>query len=129
MGYAEAGKTSLLTVLIKCAENGGVAVKCKGEEKDARTDGIDIKWWKPRKGRPLQLCAWDYAGQEEYLATHQFFLSSRSLHLLVFDLTNMQLPTPVAAVTCTWQQDHTSGPSDLVLTSIKSALRRRMEEM
>ena len=29
---------------------------------------------------------WDFAGQEDYYATHQCFLSERSLYLLVFDL-------------------------------------------
>ena len=30
---------------------------------------------------------WDFAGQEEYYATHQCFLSERALYLLVWDLT------------------------------------------
>lgn len=30
---------------------------------------------------------WDFAGQEEYYATHQCFLSQRSLYLLIWDTT------------------------------------------
>ena len=105
VGYQMAGKSSLLDAMVACNVVGRGAPPSRfaplllpGRNAADRTDGIDIKWWKPRKGHPLQLCAWDYAGQEEYLATHQFFLSSRSLHLLVFDLSNMQLPRLVAWV-------------------------------
>ena len=31
---------------------------------------------------------WDFAGQEDYYATHQCFLSERSLYLLIWDLTD-----------------------------------------
>jgi internalin A len=34
----------------------------------------------------VTLSTWDFAGQEIYYATHQFFLSERSLYFLVFNL-------------------------------------------
>lgn len=33
--------------------------------------------------------AWDFAGQDLYHTTHQFFLSKRSIYLLVFNLLHM----------------------------------------
>jgi GTPase SAR1 family protein len=36
----------------------------------------------------VDLSAWDFAGQEIYYATHQFFLSERSLFLVVFNLVS-----------------------------------------
>jgi GTPase SAR1 family protein len=46
---------------------------------------------------------WDFAGQELYYASHQFFLSDRAIYIVVFDLrydeehsrvVNTPLPTP-----------------------------------
>jgi len=57
------------------------------------TDGIDINDWGVTipygpEGQPetVTLSTWDFAGQEIYYATHQFFLSARSLYFLVFNL-------------------------------------------
>ena len=36
-------------------------------------------------GRSFRLNVWDFAGQEIYHATHQFFLTKRSLYVLVDD--------------------------------------------
>jgi hypothetical protein len=36
-------------------------------------------------GRTFRLNVWDFGGQEIYLATHQFFLTHRSLYVLVDD--------------------------------------------
>jgi len=42
---------------------------------------------KPGLGKkPFHFSIWDFGGQEEYYATHQCFLSSRSLYLLLFNL-------------------------------------------
>ena len=58
------------------------------------TDGIDIREVRigPEKGsgRELVFRAWDFAGQEVYYATHQFFLSkSRSLYLVLFNAAHV----------------------------------------
>lgn len=57
------------------------------------TDGIDInKWNLPmdavngEEADSIELSAWDFAGQEIYYATHQFFLSNRSIFLVIFNL-------------------------------------------
>lgn len=38
--------------------------------------------------KPVSFSVWDFAGQEVYYSTHQFYLSRRSLYLCVFDLTD-----------------------------------------
>ena len=38
--------------------------------------------------KPVTFAVWDFAGQEVYYSTHQFYLSRRSLYLCVFDLTD-----------------------------------------
>lgn len=57
------------------------------------TDGIDIESvsfsHQPEAGGnrvQIELSTWDFAGQEIYYTTHQFFLSDRSVFLVVFDL-------------------------------------------
>lgn len=54
------------------------------------TDGIDITDWDvdtdSKEVDRITLNAWDFAGQEVYYTTHQFFLTSRSIYLVVFNL-------------------------------------------
>ncbi|MGF1933939.1 MAG: COR domain-containing protein [Nostoc sp. ChiQUE02] len=79
VGEGGVGKTSLLRAL-------------RGEEFDTQestTHGIEIKWLHlthPRKaGTSIHLKTWDFGGQEIYHATHQFFLTNRSLFLLAWN--------------------------------------------
>ncbi|QTA85597.1 COR domain-containing protein [Desulfonema magnum] len=76
---------------------GGVGKTCltkrltKNEysEDQKSTRGINIQPWKitgPDKTKiRMTLNVWDFGGQEIYHATHQFFLTRRSLYLLVWD--------------------------------------------
>jgi len=50
------------------------------------TEGIDIEQW-PFKygGNDYKLNVWDFGGQEIYHSTHQFFLTNRSMYILVWD--------------------------------------------
>ena len=50
-----------------------------------KTEGIDIHKWdvEVKKNCNIQINIWDFAGQEITHATHQFFLTRRSLYLLV----------------------------------------------
>lgn len=51
------------------------------------TEGIDVQRWDfpiPDK-RDFRVNLWDFGGQEIYHATHQFFLTNRSLYALVAD--------------------------------------------
>ncbi|MDO9522118.1 MAG: COR domain-containing protein [Methanocorpusculum sp.] len=52
---------------------------------EVSTEGIDIdKWVFTEDGNEYKLNIWDFGGQEIYHATHQFFLSRRSLYLLMW---------------------------------------------
>jgi internalin A len=51
------------------------------------TQGIDVIRWKfpLGKSKEFRVNIWDFGGQEIYHATHQFFLTKRSLYILVAD--------------------------------------------
>ena len=76
VGEGASGKTSLTRCL-------------RGEPFNAEeetTHGIRIKQWRINEGaRPIRCNLWDFGGQEIMHATHQFFLSRRSLYVLVLD--------------------------------------------
>jgi internalin A len=58
------------------------------DENETKTEGIDIlRWSLPTKdgSDPVRLNIWDFGGQEIMHATHRFFLTNRSLYLLVLD--------------------------------------------
>ena len=52
------------------------------------TVGVDVSEWeyKMGQGKKFSFSIWDFGGQEEYYATHQCFLSERSIYLLLFNL-------------------------------------------
>ena len=80
VGQGGVGKTSLVKRLV---EN-------KFDPEESKTEGINITQWKaPGKGErgagDVRLNVWDFGGQEIMHATHQFFLTKRSLYLLVLD--------------------------------------------
>ncbi|VDK83805.1 unnamed protein product [Litomosoides sigmodontis] len=66
------------------------------------TVGVDIAEWtfEPKKTRgepnfgPLTFRTWDFGGQREYYATHQYFLSRRSLYVLVWKVTDGETALP-----------------------------------
>ncbi len=77
VGQANRGKTTLVARL--------QGKDCGNES----TVGVDVSewWYKPSLGKnKFQFSIWDFGGQEEYYATHQCFLSERSLYLLLFNL-------------------------------------------
>lgn len=80
VGEAGAGKTSLS----KKIENHDFQLK-KDEES---TKGIDVIQWRFRleNEHVFKVNIWDFGGQEIYHATHQFFLTKRSLYALVADI-------------------------------------------
>ena len=79
LGEGGAGKTSLLRRLYQPA-------KPLPFEQES-TKGIDIYRhdFPLPNGRTFRLNVWDFGGQEIYHATHQFFLTRRSLYLLLDD--------------------------------------------
>jgi internalin A len=76
VGEAEVGKTCVRRSL-------------RGEPYDPtepQTDGLEIIPWQIHvNAKDIRLNLWDFGGQDIYHATHQFFLTKRSLYLLVAD--------------------------------------------
>ena len=79
VGEGESGKTTLANKL----KNPDYELK----EQEPSTEGIDvIRWEFPQaNGKPFRVHIWDFGGQEIYHATHQFFLTERSLYILLVD--------------------------------------------
>ena len=84
VGEGQVGKTSLVDMLLTG----------QADAKRKQTDGVEIRRWavRPisREGAPadngtVQLNIWDFGGQEIMHATHQFFLTKRSLYLVVLN--------------------------------------------
>jgi internalin A len=84
IGEGGAGKTSLANKLI----DPNYALKIEGSKNPEKTtEGIDILRlnFDLSIGTPFRMNIWDFGGQEIYHATHQFFLTKRSLYLLLAD--------------------------------------------
>jgi internalin A len=77
VGRGGVGKTSLVNVLT----TGHFDVN------EDTTQGIKINDWSRtlRRGHDVVVHVWDFGGQEMMHATHQFFLTARSLYLLVLN--------------------------------------------
>ena len=80
VGQGGVGKTSLVKRL----------VQNEFDPEEGKTEGINITQWKVPGNREqaagdVRLNIWDFGGQEIMHATHQFFLTKRSLYLLVLD--------------------------------------------
>lgn len=113
VGSAGIGKTSLLQQLR--AEGTGKTqqewAKRVGEDSSSSssaakrksspnmsTVGVELGEWtyEPKKSKnhptpnlgPVTFRTWDFAGQREYYATHQYFLSRRALYLALFRVTD-----------------------------------------
>lgn len=76
VGQGNVGKTYLMNRLIHGST-----------PETTTTEGIDINVWKIQtKSSPdFRVNIWDFGGQEIYHSTHQFFLTKRSLYLLVWE--------------------------------------------
>ncbi|EGJ30029.1 MULTISPECIES: COR domain-containing protein [Moorena] len=79
VGEAGAGKTTLAKKIEK--------PDYQLQQNEKTTEGIDIIQWEfpLENGRDFRVNIWDFGGQEIYHATHQFFLTKRSLYTLVAD--------------------------------------------
>ena len=79
LGEGGAGKTSLLRRLYQPDQ------PLPTEKETTKGIAIYRHEFTLRNGRRFHLNVWDFGGQEIYHATHQFFLTRRSLYLLVDD--------------------------------------------
>jgi Leucine-rich repeat (LRR) protein len=82
IGEGGAGKSSLARKLVE--------PNCQLKPDEKSTEGIAILTWQfalpPTTGDgDYTVNLWDFGGQEIYFATHQFFLTRRSVYLLVAD--------------------------------------------
>jgi internalin A len=74
VGQGSVGKTSLIERLIRN----------QYDKNQPQTDGLNVETWNVQvESKNIRLNVWDFGGQEIYHATHQFFLTKRSLYLLV----------------------------------------------
>ncbi|MEH1819016.1 MAG: leucine-rich repeat domain-containing protein [Nostoc sp.] len=74
IGQGSVGKTSLIERLIRN----------QYDKNQSQTDGLNVETWNVQvNSKDIRLNVWDFGGQEIYHATHQFFLTKRSLYLLV----------------------------------------------
>lgn len=83
LGEGEVGKTSLIHAIENILK-GEQAETCF-DPYQPMTKGIIIKQWLlPQfKGMDIRLNVWDFGGQEIMHATHQFFLTERSIYVIV----------------------------------------------
>src|SRR5271163_4292250 len=51
----------------------------------------DVQQWEYEEEGypPVTLGIWDFAGQEVYYTTHQFFLTTRSIYVIVFSISTL----------------------------------------
>ena len=84
VGQGAVGKTSLVQQILHSTF----------DPRQTKTEGISINQWQVEgsqkretegQSESIQLNIWDFGGQEIMHATHQFFLTKRSLYLLVLD--------------------------------------------
>ena len=76
VGQGKVGKNSLVKRL----------VDDEFDQYELKTEGIDIRPWPIAAGDvEVRLNVWDFGGQEIMHATHQFFLTRRSVYILVLD--------------------------------------------
>lgn len=74
VGQGNVGKTSLINRLLDDRFN----------LHQSQTGGLTVREWSVHFNRKdVRLNVWDFGGQEIYHATHQFFLTKRSLYILV----------------------------------------------
>ena len=82
VGQGTVGKTSLVKRLLDNQFDAG----------ERKTDGINIRDWQIKaNNEQVKLRVWDFGGQEIMHATHQFFLTERSLYLLVINTREDEL--------------------------------------
>lgn len=76
LGNGNVGKTSLIKRLIKN----------QFDSNELKTNGISITDWEiKRNDDEIKLHIWDFGGQEIMHATHKFFMTKRSIYVLVIN--------------------------------------------
>ena len=82
VGDGKVGKSSVVERLVK----GTFDPKKQTTLGVEINDEIEVSQWEVKgEGEPIKMNVWDFGGQEIQHSTHQFFLTHRSLYLLVVD--------------------------------------------
>ena len=85
---------SMKLMLVGNGNRGKTTLVARLQGKDCgneATVGVDISEWECSEGpKTFNFSIWDFAGQEEYYATHQCFLSDCSIYLILFNLMDGQ---------------------------------------
>jgi small GTP-binding protein len=81
VGHEAVGKTSLLRYLISDKPRDPNQTKTPGI---VQHEKIEVQGWSPHKCQ-VKLNVWDFGGQEMMRGTHRFFLTQRSLYLLILE--------------------------------------------
>jgi small GTP-binding protein len=81
LGKEAVGKTSLIRYLVHNQPRDPSEQKTQGAHLHEK---IETQTWSTT-GSPISLNIWDFGGQEIYHHTHRFFLTERSLYLLVVE--------------------------------------------
>ena len=139
-----------LMVLGKCGSGKStmVARLCDEQHSNETTTGIDVTEWKysPSYNRKtFHFSIWDFASKEVYYATHQCFLSKRSLYLLVWNITegdkgvddlkpwlnniSMKVPDSCIIIVGTFldtisEEDRRLGKTDVLLQRIEEIIKQ-----
>jgi small GTP-binding protein len=90
VGDGGAGKTSLMKQILYASEKKSWFQRLGNRDpfnnSEPQTPGIAIaKFSCPHRKGTIQVNCWDFGGQEIMHSTHQFFLSQRSIYILVVD--------------------------------------------
>ena len=89
IGDSNVGKTSLLLNLTKKGKVSRFKEVEKGLNKlPLSTVGVDLGDWEYSPSlrlKPVTFMTWDFGGQIEYYATHQCFLTQRSLYIIIWN--------------------------------------------
>ncbi|MCB0854525.1 MAG: leucine-rich repeat domain-containing protein, partial [Bacteroidetes bacterium] len=88
MGGGERGKTSLINRLLNRDDETrttmGIDIYEVGKSSEGKKKDIQRKFWKTREGKPqIKVNIWDFGGQRVQHDIHRFFLSHRTLYVIV----------------------------------------------
>jgi internalin A len=83
LGDACAGKTSLMRRLYRHD------MELPNNDEPSKDIDVHIHEFLYSEGKPFRLNVWDFGGQEIYRRSYQFFLTKRSLYILVVDTSNI----------------------------------------
>jgi GTPase SAR1 family protein len=78
LGKEAVGKTSLLRSFLP-----KLRIETMTNGDPVSTNGVFITQWKPPNSE-IVFSAWDFGGQEVFYPTHQFFLTEKSIYVVVF---------------------------------------------